>query len=478
MLKSKWFAKIMVLVFAVSSIMMFSLSGSTFAADSSYTADLANLWANECYEKEDTVNNRIGDFGSFGMHFADFYTTSGGEIWAYYIVNKADGKLVIGRARSTDGINFTNDGMVLDVGSAGSWDDNMASFPGIWYDNGTYYLVYEGQGTGSAGDIGLATSTDGLNFTRQGRILTHNTSGWESTNIGTPDLYKVGTTWYLTYHGYNGTDCQVGVATGTTLTALTKYAGNPVIPTSSSGPDSGTIGRRDITYYNGYYYMVYEISTDQPYNTAKWSHAFARSTDLFNWTKFTQKNIIPQTNNKFGNDGPAFLILNGVTWIYYRFSDGTENFTRRARLANELNGGYDRIWEAEGPNLYHQIGRADGEGWSASTPIDPVAYLVYGPYVTDIPVGENVAVFKMLVDNNTADNLMVIRLDVYDATAGTVLAQRDITRLQFTSTFHYEFFSLPFLNTVAGHQMEFRIYWNKVSYVNVDRVFVNYGNSY
>jgi len=222
--------------------------------------------------------------------------------------------------------------------------------------------------------------------------------------------------------------------------------------------------------------MVYEISTDQPYETAKWSHTFARSPDMINWSKLPQKNLIPQTNNKFGNDGPCFLNLNGTWWIYYRFWNGTQNMTRRARLANEINGGYNRMWEAE--SLYHQIGRQDGDGWSANTAQDNAGFLVYGPYVTDIPVGENIAVFKAKIDNNSADDLVVMTLEVYDATADAIIASRQITRTQFAATNHYEFFSVPFLMTATGHKMEFRVYWHDRAYIAVDRVFVNYGNSY
>jgi predicted GH43/DUF377 family glycosyl hydrolase len=458
---------ILVLVMAPGSMV--------FASDSYYNADPQSLFANECYEKEDTVNNQIGY--SFKMHFMDFYD-AGSEKWAYYIVNKADGDLAIGRARTTNGTSFTNDGIVLDTAGSG-WDDRLASFPGIWKDGSTYYLVYEGADHSGAwtGSVGLATSTNGTSFTKQGRILDGNqASNWESVNIGTPDLYKVGGTWYLTYHGYNGTDCQVGLATGSSLTGLSKYGSNPIIATTGSGPDSGTIGRRDVVYFNGNYYMVYEISTDQPYGSAKWSHAYARSSDMTNWSKLSQNNLIPQTNNKFGNDGPCFLNLSGTWWIYYRWSDATNNFTRRSRLANETNGGYDRIWEAE--NLYHQIGRSDGDGWSANTSQDNSAFLVYGPYVTDIPVGQNTAVFKAMIDNNNYDNSVVLTLEVYDATADSILASRQITRTQFASTYHYEFFSVPYLMTASGHTMEFRIYWHDASYIKVDRVFDNYGNSY
>lgn len=456
--------------------LLFGISSASFATNSPYTASVSTMFnSNEAFAKLDKTNNNMG--ASFDMHYISTVTISG-TIWAYYIKLTPAGKMGIGLAKSTNGTSWTDNGLVLDVGSSGQWDDNMASFPGIWYDSGTFYLVYEGTGNGSAGDIGLATSTNGTSFTRQGRILTHNTSGWESANIGTPSLYKVGSTWYLFYHGYDWTDCRVGVATGTSLTSLSRNGANPIINTSSSGWDSGTVGKRDIIYENGYYYMVYEGSTDAPFGSAKWSSGLARSSNLISWSKYSQNPVLPQTQNYYGNDGPAFITVSGVPYIYYRGvvpGGGTsDNHTRRARIANELNGGITNSWEAE--SLQHVIGRQDADGWSADTGLDSPNYMQYGPYTTVTNVGQNTAVWKLMVDNNNADNLGVVTLEVVDASdGGALLASRTITRQQFSSTWHYEFFTVPFYldSWRSGHQLEYRTLWHQTSYVREDKVGVN-----
>lgn len=442
------------------------------AETSNYSCTLGGLWTGEVYEKQDTINTNIGN--SFNMHFADFVWV-GNEIWSYYICADAYGKMGIGLAKSTDGIHFTNYGCVLST-SPNGWDNTMSSFPGIFLDNGTFYLVYEGSGTNERGAIGLATSTDGVHFTKRGLILDKNSSGWERVNIGTPDLYKVGNTWYLSYHGYDGTDCQIGMAYGTDLFNLTKRS-NPVIPTTANGPDAGTTGRRDIVYENGFYYMVYEISTDSnngDYSGALWGHAFARSTNLLDWDVLPVKNLISQTNDSMGNDGPAFLQINGVTWIYYRVPG---NMTRRARLANETNGGANLILEAEGSGMGHQCGTAREDGWQA-TIADPAGYMVYGGYRTDIPQGEVTAVVKAKIDNNTAIDEVVFRIEAVDMTRNEVIAQRNVTRQQFCYANHYEFFSLPFLNRYQGHTIETRVYYTSKAAIQIDRFLYNYGNSF
>lgn len=128
------------------------------------------------------------------------------------------------------------------------------------------------------------------------------------------------------------------------------------------------------------------------------------------------------------------------------------------------------VFEAE-RDFAHQIGRRDAEGWSVRVGDTPGRYMNYGPYTTVIAGGSRTATFRLLVDNSTADNLRLLTLDVYDATAGKVLASRDVTRRQFGKAFAYQDFSLPFV-AVAGHRLEFRTFWHNYAYVRQDKVSV------
>lgn len=285
----------------------------------------------------------------FGFHFLSI-TEEQRELRAYFISNHntANGKTksAVGRARSTDGINWTNDGIVMDVGGSAqtrAWDDRLASFPGAWKDGDTWYLVYEGAAEDipfSPGDIGLATSRDGRNFVKHpgNPILRHNPGGWERTNIGTPSLYKENGRWYLFYHGFDGTRVQIGVASGASLTKLVKSPSNPILATAyaANGWDAGTVGKRSrIVKENGFYYFAYEGSTVQnpSFHEARWSSGLARSTNLISdWTKFSGNPILPATPIGFGNDGPELARIGGDWFLYVR-TPGTNGPTRRYQLA-------------------------------------------------------------------------------------------------------------------------------------------------
>lgn len=133
------------------------------------------------------------------------------------------------------------------------------------------------------------------------------------------------------------------------------------------------------------------------------------------------------------------------------------------------------VFEAESSNaLGHNVGRADGDGWSANTAADASGHMSYGPYATNWGGGSAQAAFYLLVDNNSADDGKVVTLDVYDVTAGQVIATREVRRRQFRHPSAYQRFGLDFnLDGRAGHSLEVRVYWHDISYVRLDKIVVS-----
>ena len=319
------------------------LPGGVASAAGRPAVTLTDLWDGRAAWVRDAEN--VG--AEFKFHYVSILR-EGEELWAFYIHNHsaADGtiKMGVGRARSTDGLRWTDDGMVLDVGPANprSWDDRLAGYPGIWKDGDTWYLVYEGAAEDvgfSPGDIGLATSKDGKTFVKHPNnpILRHEPGGWERANVGTPSLFKEDGVWYLFYHGYDWTICQIGVASGKDLTKLTRSSANPILHVASVSAtpaawDTSTTGKRSAIVKEGdYYYFAFEGSTMPPFNFSKWSSGLARSKKLAEgWEKCPSNPHIPRTPAGVGNDGPE-LVKIGKQWFMYVRTFGT-NVTERWRL--------------------------------------------------------------------------------------------------------------------------------------------------
>lgn len=101
--------------------------------------------------------------------------TNGGKYYYYYSASRTNGGnlVTIGMAVSSDGTNWTKVGQVLTTNSTASrWDSGLVFSPSVFIEGGTWYMFYSGTtNTGQAWidgpfQCGLATSTDGTNWTR------------------------------------------------------------------------------------------------------------------------------------------------------------------------------------------------------------------------------------------------------------------------------------------------------------------------
>ena len=138
----------------------------------------------------------------------------------------------------------------------------------------------------------------------------------------------------------------------------------------------------------------------------------------------------------------------------------------------ELHG-QSMHWDAAGPTLLHKTGRLETDGWLCQVGIDTAnEHMIYGPYDTTVPAGPNTAEFRLSIDNNTADNAQVVRLEVNDRTADQVIASQVITRTQFPVAGQYTTLSLPFSLSADNHSLELRVFWFGAAYTKVDWVGV------
>jgi len=189
---------------------------------------------------------------------------------------------------------------VIDRGTAGAWDHNAVDNPFVHYEDNVYYAFYEGMNFSSVEQIGLAISTDGVNWEKQSvaaPLLSTGASGsWDSrvTKLPTGVVKKDGL-YYLYYTGGDPTGTRhIGMAFSDQLTGgWTKYA-TPVL--------EGRPGQWDalVTSYpaavqeiGGQYHMLYRGLTGFWHNQAV---GLAISDDLVHWTRHPAAQSTPLTD--------------------------------------------------------------------------------------------------------------------------------------------------------------------------------------
>ena len=128
--------------------------------------------------------------------------------------------------------------------------------------NAIYYMFFNANV--SPERIGYATATSILGpwvVDDVNSPLVSKGIGWESSWVGDPSIYKVGSVWFMAYYGVGTGGASDGIAT-TTESAFplgwVKYSGNPVLTTGAAGSIDSTYAHKPfIVNHEGRHYHYY-----------------------------------------------------------------------------------------------------------------------------------------------------------------------------------------------------------------------------
>jgi uncharacterized repeat protein (TIGR01451 family) len=162
----------------------------------------------------------------------------GGGYKMWYTGDDGSNPSRIGLATSTDGITWTKSisNPVLSPGP--SWEAGGIRAGSVISDGGLYKMWYTGFDSNGVGRIGYATSPDGVAWTEYGSnpVLGVGASGsWEDDDVLDPTVIKEGSTYHMWYSGYDGITNRIGHATSSDGTTWTKDPANPVLDVGSPG---------------------------------------------------------------------------------------------------------------------------------------------------------------------------------------------------------------------------------------------------
>jgi len=181
----------------------------------------------------------------------------------------------IGYATSVDGINWSRYGAapVITKGGGGAWDSGFVIPSHAFKEGATYYLYYWGgiDNDQSNWAIGLATSSDGINWTKDAGnpIFIGDVGEWDD-GVLEGFLVKLSGTYYMFYQG-NTVDMQnsaIGVATSNDKVTWVRSANNP-FPRGGAGSWDSAWGEAPKLINFGGDWLMYYMSCDDVNNPKK-----------------------------------------------------------------------------------------------------------------------------------------------------------------------------------------------------------------
>ncbi len=107
--------------------------------------------------------------------------------YLYYLGQDRAARQRVGVARSRDGVRWQKlrSNPILELGNAGTFDENGLGEPAVWRSNGFYWMLYTGRDAVENRRIGLARSTDGVHWTRLPAVFA-GTSAWDAKVVCDP----------------------------------------------------------------------------------------------------------------------------------------------------------------------------------------------------------------------------------------------------------------------------------------------------
>ena len=240
------------------------------------------------------------------------------------------------------------------------WDSVDTLNPSVVEKDGLLWNLYSGY-DGKTWHTGIATSSDGVAWTRLGRILSPDPATWEGGYIAANGATLVRDGRFL--HWYQAGDpSRIGLATSADGRAWAKHPA-PVLPVGPRGSwDERGVADPYVIEADGQMFLFF-LGQDR---ARRQRLGIARSRDGIHWEKLRRNPILelgpPGSFDENGLGEPAVWTSHGRWWMLYTGRDRVEN--RRLGLAWSRDGVQWRRYS-------DQAILAGGEPWNSRVVCDP-----------------------------------------------------------------------------------------------------------
>ncbi len=226
----------------------------------------------------------------------------------------------IGHATSPDGLDWTRDSNpVLAPGEVGDFDEYKVLRPSVLYIDSEYKMWYIGSSFEVDKNVCYATSTDGTNWIKHpDNPLFGITQSWEDSLIEYKSVLYNGSGYMMWYSTGLDSRHSFGLATSDDGIVWTKYSGNPVMTRDLDSWEENAIQGPIVLYIDGIYHMIYYGEDTANWSDGRFGHAV--SEDGINWLKYHANPIFGPGPGIYDIDGtgtPEILYEDGNFKMWY-----------------------------------------------------------------------------------------------------------------------------------------------------------------
>ena len=185
----------------------------------------------------------VGPTGSFDSANLQKLTVlkedTGYKMW--YTASDASGVQRLGLATSLDGINWSkyDQNPVLVSGGTGSWNEALVKGPSVLKIDGIYFMWFIGQSAEHEPGIGLAYSSDGIIWEEDANNPVMQRvpgNAWESQYSTGPHVsQREDGSFLMVYMGYDGTHRRIGMAHSQNGIDWNRNTHNPIVAIGEAG---------------------------------------------------------------------------------------------------------------------------------------------------------------------------------------------------------------------------------------------------
>lgn len=225
-------------------------------------------------------------------------------------------KVRICAAQSSDCLNWKKYGVVLQNGDTNEWDHGGVETATVVHNGTGYHMWFDGYKSRSYMlpiSFGYAFSTDGLSWTKYSKnpVLQGTPGEWDNHFMDSPSVIFENDTFKMWYSGADSVTwntINIGLAYSTDGINWTKYPKNPVFSASNGNTwDSSATMTCSVKHFGNLYEMWYAgwrlRGGNWPPDTI--SIGYATSPDGINWTKYPKNPVLKQSSVSWDSLGVA-----------------------------------------------------------------------------------------------------------------------------------------------------------------------------